>query len=246
MTATLYALPGSHPCAAVETALRIKGISYKRVDMLPLAQLVAGPVLYRGITVPGMRLDGGRIVGSRAIMRRLDQIQPQPPLLPADEAARARVLEAERWGDEVLQSAVRRLLDAGFVRAPRAMEGYAADASLPLPAASMRPLMPLTARLMALRNSAGEAPVRSDLSALPRHFEKIEQMIDAGDLGGDPPNAADLQIGSSIRLLATIADLRPLIEAHPRVAALTRHFASPQSGEIPAGTLPAQWLPQVS
>jgi glutathione S-transferase len=243
MTATLYALPGSHPCAAVETALQMKGISYRRVDMLPLAQLVAGPVLYRGVTVPGMRLDGGKIVGSRAIMRRLDQIQPQPPLLPEQDDARARVLEAERWGDEVLQSAVRRLLDAGFVRAPRAMEGYAADAKLPLPAASMRPLMPLTARLMALRNSAGEAPVRSDLAALPRHFEKIERWIDAGDLGGDPPNAADLQIGSSIRLLATIADLAPVLDAHPRVAALTRHFAGPQTGEIPAGTLPAQWLP---
>ncbi len=246
MSATLYALPGSHPCAAVETALQMKSIPYRRVDMLPLAQLAAGPVLYRGITVPGMRLDGSKIVGSRAIMRRLDQIQPEPPLLPAQDAARARVLEAERWGDEVLQSAVRRLLDAGFVRAPRAMEGYAADAHLPLPAASMRPLMPLTARLMALRNSAGEAPVRSDLAALPRHLEKIEQWIETGDLGGDPPNAADLQIGSSIRLLASIADLQPLIEAHPRVAALTRYFASPQAGEIPAGTLPAQWLPQAS
>jgi glutathione S-transferase len=243
MTATLYALPGSHPCAAVETALQMKGIPYRRVDMLPLAQLVAGPILYRGITVPGMRLDGSRIVGSRAIMRRLDQIQPQPPLLPAQDAARTRVLEAERWGDEVLQSAVRRLLDAGFVRAPRAMEGYAADAHLPLPAGSMRPLMPLTARLMALRNSAGEASVRSDLTALPRHLEKVEQWIQTGDLGGDPPNTADLQIGSSIRLLTTIADLRPLIETHPRIAALTRYFASPQAGEIPAGTLPAQWLP---
>jgi glutathione S-transferase len=246
MTVTLYALPGSHPCAAVEAALDLKGISYRRVDMLPLAQVIAGPLLYGGITVPGMRMDGERIVGSRTIMRRLDQVAPDPPLLPSDPSRRERVLDAERFGDEVLQSAVRRILDLGFVRAPKAMESYAADANLPIPPSAMRPLMPLTARLMALRNRAGEQAARSDLSALGSHFDRIEQWIDAGDLGGDQPNAADLQIGSSIRLLATIADLRPAIEAHPRIAALTRHFGSPQAGEIPAGTLPAQWLPEAA
>ncbi|MGA8353286.1 MAG: glutathione S-transferase N-terminal domain-containing protein [Solirubrobacteraceae bacterium] len=243
MTAKLYAVPASHPCAAVEVALNMKDIPFRRTDMLPLAQVLAGPILYGGVTVPGLRIDGKRMVGSRAIMRHLDEIAPQPPLLPAEPAQRERVLEAERFGDEVLQSAVRRILDVAFVRAPRAMESYAAQASLPIPPSAMRPLMPLTARLMAIRNSANEAAGRSDIMALPRHFERIEQWIDAGDLGGDPPNAADLQIGSSIRLLWTIADLRTLIEAHPRIAELTRYFPSPQPGEIPLGTLPAQWLP---
>ena len=31
--------PGSHPCAAVERALELKGIAYKRVDLLPLVHL---------------------------------------------------------------------------------------------------------------------------------------------------------------------------------------------------------------
>jgi glutathione S-transferase len=243
MTATLYAVPASHPCAAVEEALKLKGIAYKRVDMLPLAQVAAGPVLYGGITVPGLRIDGARLVGSRAIMRHLDAVEPQPSLLPADETARASALDAERWGDEVLQSAVRRILDAGFLRAPKSMEGFAADARLPLPPKSMRPVMPLTARLMAIRNSAKDAAVKADLVALPRHLDKVDQWIAEGLLGGDPPNAADLQIGSSIRLLWTICDARPLIEAHPQAHRLTRYFAKPQAGEIPAGTLPADWLP---
>lgn len=243
MTATLYAVPASHPCAAVEEALKLKSIPYKRVDMLPLAQLAAGPVLYKGVTVPGLRIDGTKLVGSRAIMRHLDAIEPQPALLPADEAARAAALDAERWGDEVLQSAVRRILDAAFLRAPRAMEGFAADARLPLSPKSMRPLMGLTARLMAIRNSARDAPVQADLAALPRHFDKIDRWIAEGLLGGDSPNAADLQIGASIRLLWTICDTRPLIEAHPEAQALMRYFSKPQAGEIPAGTLPAGWLP---
>ena len=59
-------------------------------------------------------------------------------------------------------------------------------------------------------------------------------------LGGEQPNAADLQIGSTIRLLLTIADVRPLVEGHP-AAGLTRYFP-PSTGEIPAGVLPAEWL----
>lgn len=240
--ATLYALPSSHPCAAVEEALRLKGIEFKRVDMIPMTQLLAGPLLYGGITAPGLRIDSQRLVGSRAIMRRLDEIAPDPPLLPADDdARRAALLDAERWGDEVLQSVVRRILDAGLVRAPKAMEGYAQGADLPLPVAAMRPLMPLTARLMALRNAARDKAVQADLAELPAHLDRIDAWISDGLLGGQSPNAADLQIGSSIRLLATIADVRPLIDGRP--AARLAELFPPQPGEVPAGTIPAEWVP---
>ena len=101
----LYALPASHPCAAVEVALALKGIAYDRVDLLPMSQLAIGPLRYGGTTVPGMRIGSERLVGSRAIMRRLDELVPEPALLPAPgDPARERVLEIERWGDEVFQS----------------------------------------------------------------------------------------------------------------------------------------------
>ncbi len=51
--------------------------------------------------------------------------------------------------------------------------------------------------------------------ALPAQLEHIDAWIADGVLGGEQPNAADLQIGSSIRLLMTVADVRPLIEGHP-------------------------------
>ncbi len=160
----LYSLPGSHPCAAVEVALGLKGIEYKRVDLLPLSQLAIGPLLYGGNTVPGLRIDGERLAGSRTIMRRLDTLVPEPTLLPplSDAVARARVLEAERWGDEVLQSVPRRLLDAAFLRNPRCMESYVGDAKMPLPTPLMRPAMPLTAKLMAKRNKADDAKAQAD------------------------------------------------------------------------------------
>ncbi len=246
MNVKLYALPGSHPCAAVEVALRLKSIDYKRIDLLPLTQLAIGPLRYGGNTVPGLRIDGERLAGSRTIMRRLDTLVPEPPLLPplSDAVARARVLEAERWGDEVLQSVPRRLLDAAWLRDAASMESYAGDTKLPLPRPLLRPALPLTAKLMAKRNEADDAKAKADLAALPAQLEHIDAWIADGVLGGEQANAADLQIGSSIRLLMTIADVRPLIEGPPahKAQSLTRWF-EPQAGEVPAGTLPAQWLP---
>jgi glutathione S-transferase len=241
ITPKLYVLPASHPCAAVEAALRRKQLDYRRVDLLPLAQVVLGPFLYGGPTVPGMRIGSERIVGSRAIMRRLDELAPEPPLLPPPgDPAYARVLDAERWGDEALQDVPRRVIYAGFVREPAAMVSYAGDAKLPLPISVLRPTLPLTARLGALRNHANEDSVRADLAALPRQLERIDGWIAEGLLGGPEPNAADLQIGSSLRLLLTIADVRPLIEPH-EAARLVGYFP-PMPGEIPAGVFPREWL----
>lgn len=241
MNVKLYALPASHPCAAVEAALRMKAIEFRRIDWLPTMERVAGPLRYGGRTVPGMRIDGERLVGSRAIMRRLDELVPEPALLPTDTRARAQVLEAERWGDEVLQDVPRRVLDVAFMRRPATMESYAGAAKLPLPIGLLRPAMGITARLMAQKNHANDAAARADLEALPGQLDRIDGWIAEGLLGGEAPNAADLQIGSSIRLMETIADVRPLIAGRP-AAALTRYFP-PAVGEVPAGVLPAEWLP---
>lgn len=238
----LYVLPGSHPCAAVEVALERKALQFKRVNLLPLMPLLIGPLRYGGQTVPGMRIDGERLVGSRNIMRRLDELAPEPPLLPPPgDPRRAEVLDAERWGDEVLQDIPRRILDVGFLRRPDTMESYAGDTPLPLPRAMLRPALPLTARLMAKRNNARDDTARGDFAVLPSYLDKVDAWIAEGLLGGEQPNAADLQIGSTIRLLHTIADVRPLIDGRP-AAELVRYFP-PMAGEIPAGTLPTEWLP---
>jgi glutathione S-transferase len=238
----LYVLPGSHPCAAVEAALRLKGMEFDRVDMIPMTQLLIGPLRYGGSTVPGMRIDGERLVGSRTIMRRLDELAPEPPLLPPPGDERyAPVLEAERWGDEVLQSVPRGLVDVAFLRRPQAMLSYAQGARLPMPSALMKPATPLTAKLMAMRNKARDATARADIAALPGRLDRIDRWIAEGLIGGERPNAADLQIGSTIRLLMSIGDVRPLVEGRP--AAKLADWFPPMVGEIEAGVLPAEWFP---
>jgi glutathione S-transferase len=237
----LYVLPGSHPCDAVEAALRLKGIDYKRVDLLPIVPVLAGPILYGGTTVPGMRVGSERLVGSRTIMRRLDGLVPAPPLLPPlGEERRERVLDAERWGDEVFQAVPRRLIDAAFLRSPLSIESYAGDAKLPLPRSWMRPALPLTARAMAWKNGASDSAARADLLALPGMLDRADAWVGEGVLGGAEPNAADLQIGSTIRLLRSIGDVAPLIAGRPseRLADLFGALA----GSVPSGVLPAEWL----
>jgi glutathione S-transferase len=237
----LYVQPGSHPCAAVEVALRMKAIEFERVDLLPLSQVLVGPLRYGGTTVPGMRVDGEKIVGSRPIMRRLDALAPEPPLLPADgDPLRTRVLDVERWGDEVLQSVPRRIIDVAFLRSPASMESYAGDAKLPLPTSLLRPGLPLTARMMALKNHASDERARADIVELPNQLTRIDEWIGEGVLGGERPNAADLQVGCSLRLLSTIGDVRPLIEDR-RAARLVGYFP-PVDGDIPAGVLPREWF----
>ncbi len=39
----------------------------------------------------------------------LDELKSEPSLLPPEEPLRGQVEEAERWGDEVLQMAARRI-----------------------------------------------------------------------------------------------------------------------------------------
>ena len=188
-----------------------------------------------------MRLDGERIVGSQAIMRRLDGSRPTPALLPLPgDPLYARVVEAEHWGEEVFQSVPRRVIDVAFMRMPAAMESYAADTKLPLPRPLLRPALPLTARLMARKNEARDERAQTDLAALPGQLARIDAWIAAGVLGGEQPNAADLQVGSTLRLLESIGDLRPLLAGHAAMG-LTRYFP-PMVGEVPAGVLPADWL----
>ena len=54
---------------------------------------------------------------------------------------------------------------------------------------------------MVLKNHADEESVRADLAALPAVLDRIDAAIGDGLLGDENPNAADLQLGSSLRLL---------------------------------------------
>ena len=90
--------------------LESKGLDYEAIWLLPgLHPALLRTRGFRGGTVPAIKLDGRKLQQSRAISRALEEIRPDPPLFPADPDERREVEEAERWGDEQLQSVPRRL-----------------------------------------------------------------------------------------------------------------------------------------
>jgi glutathione S-transferase len=243
MTVVLYAIPASHPCAAVERVLQLKGLPYRRVEMIPVAHRLPQQLRFGAATVPGVRFDdGAREIGSRAILRAIEERVAEPPLLPAHEEPRARVERAEEWGEQVLQPLVRRVLWAALRRAPDAMESYTEGARLPVPAPLARLSAPLVARASQFVNGAGDLVVRADLIALPGHLDRIDRWVADGTLGGERANAADLQIGAGLGLLRTVGDVAPLVDARP-AGGLVRRWYPSYPGSTSAGTLPAEWLP---
>lgn len=239
----LFVVHGSHPCACVARALELKGMPYRRVELPPPLHAPIQRVLFGRRTVPGLRLPGGeRISGSRAILRRLEELEPQPPLFPADPETRARAAEAERWGDEVLQPLVRRVLWWALTNSPDALPSYSDGSALPLPPRALLAFAPLLTRAERALNKVSDDAVRQDLRRLPAYLDKVDGWIAEGLLGGPEPGAADLQIASSLGLLATVEEVGALIAPRPS-GALARRLFPRWPGRVPAGALPPAWLP---
>src|SRR3954454_11802558 len=256
MDIKLYVIPGSHPCATVEAALHLKGLEYQRFDLLPGASPILQLALFGRRTVPGLVVDGYKVSGSRLILRTLDGLKAEPRLYSGDPA----VEEAERWGDDELQSAARWAIVYALKTNPAAGDSFLAGANVPpLPAPlahqATRGVFTAELRLLAGGTHAAEQAVRD----LPRLLDHIDELVESGVIGGETPNAADLQIAGRIRLLLTFADLRDMIDArpagrlarrlippHPRdprpAGRLARRLIRPARGHVRAGTLPADWI----
>lgn len=243
--ATLYVIPGSHPSMTARLMLERKGIPYKRRDLIPVVS--KGVVRAAGFprkTVPALKIEGRKVQGSQEIARALDEIQPDPPLFPADAEARRKAEEAERWGDEVLQPLARRVTWWALRKNRAPMATYSEGAKLGLPVGlavkTGQPIVALSARF----NGSTDEAVRTDLADLPARLDEIDAWIEDGVLGGDPPSAADLQIGTSLRLLMSFEDLRPSIEARP-----AGEMAMKAVPDFPGRTppvFPAEWLAGLS
>jgi glutathione S-transferase len=239
--ATLYVIPGSHPAMAVRGMLEHKGIPYKRVDLMPvISRGVLKAMRFPGITVPSIRLDGRRITGSRPISKALDEVKPDPPLFPADPARRVEVEDAERWGEEVLADAIRRILWLSIKQDKAPLRTYLGDARIGVPPGlAIATAAPIIAAEMRINEVTPDA-VRADLAGVPGWLDRVDAWIADGLLGSDEPNAADFQIAAGVGLAATFQDLRPAIAARP-AGEHSKRFIPVYPGDVPPA-LPAEWL----
>lgn len=245
MNVKLYSMPGSHPAAAARAMLEHKGIEYDRVDLPPVVSRVMMRLAgFSGNRVPALKIDGRKVQGSRNVSRELDVLQPEPPLFPADPAARAAVEEAERWGDEVFQQMVRTITWWALKRhksdQTSFLEGAGPMARLGMPSriavATSGPILRLAIRL----NDSTDETVRQTLADIGPALDHIDRLLDDGVLGGEQPNAADFQIGGSMALLMSFEDIRERIELRPAAGLVRRLFAWYPGHVRPS--FPPEWL----
>ena len=246
--ATLYAIPGSHACESGALMLEHKRIPYRRVDLRPglhpisirlrgfpgnsSARTLDEGKTTRGLdfanrmgTVPAVKLADERVQTNHAIARRLEELEPEPPLFPEDPERRRQVEEAEAWGDDPFQMVARRLVFAAALHGPDSLYNRGGAGRLgPLLMRNDR------TRLLGARIFGGftfEANLdteRAMLAELPAMLDRIEAWIAAGVLNSDELNAGDYMIAPSLALLSYRVDLGPGIESRPAGALVERVF----------------------
>lgn len=237
MQTTLFVINGSHPCVTVEQALALKGVPFRKVEIMPGMQPLMR-LLFRGRTVPAIRFeDGRRVQGSRDILRVLEDRIPEPKLYGSEA-----IEEAERWGDEIYQSVPRTILWPALAGHPEVLHAMQAGSALPkLPMPMIKLAAPGILAIERRLNDTDDAAAREDIADLPGILDHVDALIAAGTLNGDTPNAADLQIAPTTRLLHAVADLRPLIAGRPCEAHAFRWL--PQNpAEVAPGVVPADWM----
>lgn len=240
----LYVFGDSYPCEAVLAAARHKGLAYDRVEVPPVLHAFVMRAKFGERTVPGAVIGGRKVHGSSAILRALDEVEPSPPLFPADPERRAPVEAAEAWGAGPFQDVGRRLIWWHFRGRPDQMRRWAARDEHRGARLTKQILARPMARIAATANRATAARVRADLAALPGHLDHVDGLIADGVIG-DPeaPNAADFQILSSVAAWNVLEILRPLLAGRTSVERALALFPQFGDGEaVAGGVVPDAWL----
>jgi glutathione S-transferase len=176
-----------------------------------------------------MDLEGRRVWDSTAIIAALEEFRPDPPLYPADPAARERALELEDYFDEQLAPRVRRLLWHHTLPDTDA----AVDAVLPDESSLKRGFMRRTAPIaeaMVRRDYSVDADSAAEATAgIRAAMDRLESELGGGEyLAGGSFSVADLA-GAALftpllapagrpwapRLVEPLRPLRAELEARP-------------------------------
>ncbi len=222
---------GSPFCIKVHRALCAKGLAYA-------VRNVGSPAEMKRINpgrskVPVLEYDGELTCDSTAIFALLEDRHPEPPLLPADTAARARVQLLEDWADEALYwfpVYLRWQDDENFKVLVKAF-----FSKLPPP---MKWFVPGIVRKGVLKQLRGQGLGLENqervLQLLEGHCRMLEGLLGEDDyLCGDALTAADLAVfGPLVALRAKVTPQgRKLLGEHPRLLDWMKTVDEATSGE---------------
>ena len=219
-TATLYAIPGSHAAQTGELMVRHKGIHYRRVNLMPGFHRVFVRLRgFPGDRVPAVRFaDGRKAQGTRPLARALDDIVPEPRLVPADP----RVEEAERWGEQELQPWARRMVVEAGTRDPDSLEDRGAQGRLGPLLTSRTPARRTMARVVKIAFRMTPSQLADDQTRVGEVLDRVDGLIAEGVLAGEQLNCADFQIATSLALIDYRLDVRAQLRGRPAGALVER------------------------
>jgi glutathione S-transferase len=211
--ATLYGIPGSHAARTGELMIAHKGIPYRRVDLpVGLHRVLLRLRGFSGDRVPAVRFaDGRRGQGTRPLARVLDEVKPEPRLVPDDP----RVAEAERWGEEVLQQWARRMVVEAGTRDPGALHARGNKGRLGYLLTPSERKRRYAARGVKLAFRMTPARLRDDPTRVGEMLDRVDQLIGEGVLDGERLNCADFQIATSLALVDYRLDVRERLRSRP-------------------------------
>lgn len=232
MTATLYAIPGSHAVRTGELMLEHKGIPFRRVNFPPGPHRVFVRVLgFKGDRVPAVKFeDGRRAQGTRQLPRVLDELVPEPRLVPDDP----RALEAEVWADEVLQQWARRMVASAGSEDPDALSGRGADGRLGVLLARNDIQRRVTARAVLVVFRASKKQLKEDRERTGEILDRVDAWIEEGVLNGPELRSPDFAVASSLALAEYIVALQPELRQRPLIELMDRVFSGSDGARDPA------------
>ena len=121
MTITLHGSPISNYYNKVKLALLEKGVAFAEAHAGTPGASTADPAVLEAsplAKIPFLTTEHGPLCESQAILDYIEARWPQPPLLPADAYAAAKVRELTTFIDWHLEIVVRQLYGSAFFGAP--------------------------------------------------------------------------------------------------------------------------------
>jgi len=203
--------------------LEHKGMPFRRVNFPPGPHRLLVRVMgFKGDRVPAVKFaDGRRAQGTRELPRVLDELMPEPRLVPDDP----RALHAEAWADEVLQQWARRMVAGAGSRDPDALAGRGAGGRLDALLTRHERPRRLVARAVLTAFRVTKEQQQDDLERTPQLLDRVDAWIEEGVLNGRELRSADFAVASSLALVEYIVALQPELHRRPARKLLDRVFS---------------------
>ena len=183
----------SHFNEKARWALDFKGIPHVRRSLLPGLHIPRVMWLTGQKAVPVLVLNGRAIADSTRIIATLEQLQPDPPLYPKEEASRQRALELEEFFDEELGPHIRRAFFYELLPDSDAAPALIAVGTSPTTQRLYRLLFPAIRAAMRMDMQIDAAHAEASRAKVAVAVDRLEAEIrPSGYLVGETFTVADL------------------------------------------------------